>query len=190
MTVRLRAGAGFRGMMANGRDGEGGIMHGPILLSAVASIVLLTTALHAAPIDRRLVLAQQTAAPAQADASKPAKVDNSPEARMNRRFPQKVRVGDLIGLPVLDDNDVTLGDVQKVVRTPDGKIKLIVAYSRWFGWFGRPVAVPIEVVTILARQLDSVDMEPPEYAKAPTWMPGKDQVIPDNDTIRIALGRR
>jgi len=116
--------------------------------------------------------------------------DESPEARMNRRFPQKVRVGDLIGLPVLDDDDVTLGDVQKVVRTPQGKIKLIVSYSKWFGWFGRPVAVPIEVVTILGRQLDSVDMKPAEYVKVPTWMPGTDQVIPDSETIRVALGRR
>lgn len=116
--------------------------------------------------------------------------DDSPEARMNRRFPQKVRVGDLIGLPILDDYDVTLGHVQKVVRTPEGKIRLIVSYSRWFGWFGRPVAVPIEVVVILGRQIDSVDMQPEEYEKAPTWSSGNDQTIPDNEIIRIALGRR
>ena len=51
------------------------------------------------------------------------------EAKMNRRFPQKVRVGDLIGLPVLDDDDVTLGYVQNVVRTPENKIKLIVRHD-------------------------------------------------------------
>lgn len=109
---------------------------------------------------------------------------------MNRRFPQEVRVGDLIGLPVLDDNDVTLGFVQKVVRTPEGKIELIVSYSKWFGWFGRPVAVPIEVVAILGRQIDSLDMKPDEYENAPTWSEGSDQPIPNDDTIRIALGRR
>jgi hypothetical protein len=119
-----------------------------------------------------------------------AAVDNSPEAIMSRRFPQKVRVGDLIGLPMLDDNDVTLGHVERVVRTPEGKIKLIVGYSKWFGWFGRPVAVPIEVVAILGRQIASLDMPPAEYAAAPTWTAGKDMVIPDNDTIRIAVTRR
>ena len=87
---------------------------------------------------------------------------------MNRRFPQKVKVGDLIGLPVLDDNDVTLGRVQRVVHSPEGKIKLIVGYSKWFGWFGRPVAVPIEVVAILARQIASLDMPSAEYEAAPT----------------------
>jgi PRC-barrel domain len=117
-------------------------------------------------------------------------VDYSPEAIMNRRFPQKVKVGDLIGLPVLDDNDVTLGRVQRVVHTPEGKIRLIVGYSKWFGWFGRPVAVPIEVVAILARQIASLDMPPAEYDAAPTWTEGKDVPIPYSEIIHIAVTRR
>jgi len=115
--------------------------------------------------------------------------DDSPEARMNRRS-QNVRVGFLIGLPVLDDDDVTLGYVKEVVRTPEGKIKLIVSYSPWFGWFARPVAVPIEVVAILGRQIASLDMPPKQYEAAPTWTAGTDKPIPDNETIRIALTRR
>ncbi len=116
--------------------------------------------------------------------------DDTPEARFNRRFPQKARVGDLINLPILDDGDRTIGHVQKVVRTPDGRIKLVVSYSKWFGWFGRPVAVPIELVVILGRQIASVDMQPEEYETAPTWVDGKDQILSGNDSIRIALGRR
>jgi hypothetical protein len=119
-----------------------------------------------------------------------AAVDNSPEAIMSRRFPQKVRVGDLIGLPLLDDNDVTLGYVERVVGSPEGKIKLIVGYSKWFGWFSHPVAVPIEVVAILGRQIASLDMTPAEYAVAPSWTPGNDLAIPENDIIRIAITRR
>jgi len=34
------------------------------------------------------------------------------EAKMAQRFPQKAKVDDLIGLPVLDDDHVTLGHVQ------------------------------------------------------------------------------
>jgi hypothetical protein len=154
-------------------------------------IIPVANAYRLRPVDHPVVLAQQTAAPPQDDSSEEnAKEDDSPEARMNRRFPQKTSVGHLIGLPVLDDNDVTLGLVQKVVRTPEGKIKLIVSYSKWFGWFGRPVAVPIEVVAILGRQINSLDMKPEEYAKAPTWSQGQDQTIPDDEIIRIALGRR
>ena len=112
------------------------------------------------------------------------------EARMQMRFPQPVRVGDLIGLPVLDDDDSTLGRVREVVRDPQGRIKLIVGYSRWWGLGGRPVAVPLEVVVILGRQIDSVDMKPAEYAAAPTWMAGNDQPIAPDQVIRIAITRR
>jgi PRC-barrel domain len=112
------------------------------------------------------------------------------EARMQMRFPQPVRVGDLIGLPVLDDGDSTLGRVREVVRDPQGKIKLIVSYSRWWGLGGRPVAVPIEVVGILARQIAAIDMPPAEFAAAPTWTAGSDRPIPPDETIRIAVTRR
>jgi hypothetical protein len=109
--------------------------------------------------------------------------------RMLKRFPQPVRVGDLVGLPVLNENSSTLGHVQQVVRTPQGNIELIVSYSRLWGWFGRPVAVPLEVIGIAGRQLVSLDMDSSEYANAPTWQ-SKDAIALSNDaTIRIALAR-
>jgi len=119
------------------------------------------------------------------DADKPMPMDE----RMNKRFPQPVRVGDLIGLPVLDESASTLGHVREVVRTPGGRIELIVGYSRWWGWFGRPVAVPIEVVGIEGRQIVSLDMEADDYDDAPTWQPDKSGKLADDDSIRIALGR-
>ncbi len=133
-----------------------------------------------------IVLAQAMVPPTgMDDANKPMPMAE----RMNRRFPQPVRVGDLIGLPVLDDRSSTLGFVRQVVRTAAGKIELIVSYSRWFGWFGRPVAVPIEVVGIEGRQLASLDMPRSDYAAAPTWQGQDATALSDDATIRIALGR-
>jgi len=112
--------------------------------------------------------------------------------RMQRRYPQPVRVGDLVGLPMLDNNASTLGYVRQVVHTAAGKNELIVAYNKWFGWFGwftRPVAVPIEVVGIEGRQLASLDMPGSEYATAPTWQNQDATPLPDDATIRIALAR-
>jgi hypothetical protein len=119
----------------------------------------------------------------------------TPAQKMQKRFPQPARVGHLIGLPVLDDDDSTIGYIQQVVRAPDGKISLIVPYSPWFGWLRsgwdkRPVAVPIEAVTILARQLDSVDMSRADYDKAPTWQPSQGKPLAPEDKILVALGRR
>jgi hypothetical protein len=150
-------------------------------------MVFTDTGLPIAASDRFFVLVQAMIPPTgMNDAANPMPM----EERMQRRFPQPVRVGDLIGLPVLDENDSTLGFVQQVVRAPQGKVKLIVSYSKWFGWFGRPVAVPIEAVVILGRQLASVDMPPREYAAAPTWQAIDGLMLQNDDTIRIALGRR
>ena len=103
------------------------------LLTATALIVGAMLPADATVSNPPIVLAQAMVPPTgMDDANKPMPMVE----RMNRRFPQPVRVGDLIGLPVLDDRSSTLGFVRQVVRTAAGKIELIVSYSRWFGWFG------------------------------------------------------
>src|SRR5262249_3961731 len=88
------------------------------------------------------------------------------EARFQRRFPQPVRAGDLVGLPVLDDNDLTLGHVREVVRSPQGKIRLIVSYGGWLGgwlnWGGRRGAGPVGVVGILCPPSAAIRTARPE----------------------------
>jgi PRC-barrel domain len=127
------------------------------------------------------------------------KKEMTPEEKMQARFPQPVKVGHLVGLPVLDGNDSTIGYVRQVVRTPEGKIQFIVPYSKWFGWardggllaWGRRlVAVPIEVVAILALQINAIDMDRGAFDQAPTWVAGQSEPIPPDQTIKIALGRR
>jgi hypothetical protein len=109
--------------------------------------------------------------------------------RMQARYPQPARVGDLIGLPVLDDDARTLGYVRKIVRTNKNKIELIVDYRGLFDWHARPVAVPLEVVGIAGRQISSLDMRRSEYASAPTWQRDGAAALPADATIRIALSR-
>jgi hypothetical protein len=114
----------------------------------------------------------------------------SPEQRMQRRHPQPVRVGDLIGLPVLDFDDRTLSYVRSVVRTADGRIKLIVLYGGFLGWGRRPVAVPIEAVGIAGRQIAALDMTRAEFDAAPYWADPRSQRLAAGETIRIGLYRR
>jgi hypothetical protein len=114
----------------------------------------------------------------------------TPEEKMNRRFPQKVRVGDLIGLPMLDYDDRTLGHVKEVVRTADGKIQLISSCCGYFDWGSHPVAVPIETVAILARQIDVLDITRQDFLALAAWNGGGATPIDPNETIRIAISRR
>ena len=111
-------------------------------------------------------------------------IDNTPAARAG------LRAGDLIGLPVLDFDDLTIGYVRQVVRKADDSIVLIVPYGGFLGLNKRPVAVPIETVVILARQLDALDFTRDDFKKAPAWMAAEGREIAASDMISIGLGRR
>jgi PRC-barrel domain len=118
----------------------------------------------------------------------------SPDEKMRRRFPQPARVRDLIGRPVLDWRDNTLGHVQQLVRTREGKIELIVRYGGWFGWIGwwqRSVAVPLEAVALIGPNVAALDMTTRQFREAPTWQPSTEnsEVRPD-EMIQIAISRR
>jgi hypothetical protein len=173
----------------------------PPALLLLGCLVGAALTFHAAPLlgaeqPIRIATAPQASAP-------PAKEDeekqSTPEQKMQKRFPQPVRVGFLVGLPVLDWQDSTIGYVHDVVRTADGKIKLIVPYGRWLGWirYGgifdwirRPVAVPLETVAILARQIDALDMSREEFDAAPTWIESQGRPVPRDEKIQIAIARR
>jgi len=114
----------------------------------------------------------------------------TPEQRMNRRWPQNVRVGDLLGLPLIDYDNRILGCVKEVVRTHDGKIVLVTNYGSWFGWGGRPVGVPLETVAILGRQIGVLDIDRKDFPSLPTWQGTGATGISPNETIRIAIARR
>lgn len=115
----------------------------------------------------------------------------TPAERMARRFPQKVRVGDLFGLPLQDEDDRVLGRVEQVVRTDEGRIVLVTTWDRgWLGRGGRPVGIPLETVAILGRHLDVLDLSRAEVAALSTWAPGAARAIPRDQTISIAISRR
>jgi hypothetical protein len=114
----------------------------------------------------------------------------TPEERMNARFPQKVRVGDLIGVPVQDEDDRVLGYVTDVVRKLDGKIVLVMPEGAWLWRSGRPVPIPIETMAILARHINLLDIPREDVPTLPTWDPAEGISIARNDIIRIAIGRR
>jgi hypothetical protein len=150
-----------------------------MLRHAAATVVVLVLA--GGPV---AVIAAGPVAPPQASHSL------TPEERMQRRHPQPVRVGDLIGLPVLDFGDRTLGYVQSLVRTPDGKIRLIVPYGGFLGWGRRPVAVPIEAVAIAGRRIAALDMTRAEFDAAPAWNDAASRALPASEIVRIGLYRR
>ncbi len=111
-----------------------------------------------------------------------------------RRFPQPVRVGDLIGRQVLEpsNHQGVLGRVAGVTRGADGALLLVLRYGGVLGWGTRDVAVPVDAAALLGQFVQIVDVTPEAVGALPTFGPsgaaGTGMLAPD-DTIRMGLNR-
>lgn len=173
-----------------------GLVAPALLATILLATMTLVSGAPAAAGDRLVHLASGGPQPPRADAgSKDSDEEPTLDQKFAKRFPQPVRVGDLIGLPVLDFNDSTIGYVKEVVRRGDGEIDLIVPYSAWFGWLHtergkRLVALPIKSVALLAKQIDALEFTRDDFAEAPTWTPSDGSPVALHEKTLIALGRR
>ena len=117
-------------------------------------------------------------------------------AQAARRFPQPVRVGDLIHRQVLRPVEwqTVLGQVGSVARRRDGAL-LVVVDAQDAGWRGalglgaRPVAVPSDALALLGEHLALMDLTPDQLRALPTFDPAGTAPVPPDDTIRMGLTR-
>jgi len=73
------------------------------------------------------------------------------------RFPQPVRVGDLLGREVLRpvESQEVLGRVRRVVRDQNGQIMVVVDFGGFLGFGTRPIAVPVDAMVLLGQDIES-----------------------------------
>jgi hypothetical protein len=114
----------------------------------------------------------------------------TPEQKMAKRYPQPVRVSFLLGLPILDENSSIIGHVQAVVRTPEGKIQLVMPLGGFLGIGTRLVPIPIEIVGMLGAQVAVIDMPADRFMSSPTWTSSRAKPLDPSETIRVAITRR
>jgi hypothetical protein len=107
------------------------------------------------------------------------------------RFPQKVRVGDLVGRPVLrpvESQDV-LGQVRRLVRDRDGKIMVVVDFGGFLGFGRRPIAVPLDALVLLGQDVEIVAFTPQQLRQFPTFSPTGTSDVADDTTILVGLAK-
>jgi hypothetical protein len=108
-----------------------------------------------------------------------------------RRFPQPVRVGDLLNRQVLRpvESQPVLGRVHDVVRQPDGTIDVVVNYGGLFGFFTRPIAVPVDAMVLLGQYMEIVDFTPQQLDKFATFDGAGATSLQAASIIRVGLAR-
>ena len=107
------------------------------------------------------------------------------------RFPQPVRVGDLIGRQVLrpvESQDV-LGRVRRVVRGQNGKIMVVVDFGGFLGFGSRPIAVPVDAMVLVGQDMEIVAFTPEQLQKFPTVSPSGTTDVPDDTIIKVGLAK-
>jgi hypothetical protein len=108
-----------------------------------------------------------------------------------RRFPQPVRVGALLGRQVLQplESQPVLGRVRGVIQRPDGTLDVIVRYGGIRGYFGRPIAVPLEAVALLGEYIEIVGYTPEQLSSFHTFDGAGATSLPANSQIQVGLAR-
>ena len=108
-----------------------------------------------------------------------------------KRFPQPVRVGDLLGRFVLEpvESMPTLGRVREVARLADGSIVIVMDYGGFFGFVARLIAVPVNGMALLGQVIEVIDFEPGQLAKFPSFNPAGSKILPPGAIIRVGLVR-
>jgi hypothetical protein len=107
------------------------------------------------------------------------------------RFPQPVRVGDLLHRDVLEpvESQVLLGTVRQVVRDGDGTVQVVVDYGGFLGFGARPIAVPVDAMVLLGQDMEIVAFTPKELRKFPTFSLDGTTPLPSDTVIKVGLAK-
>lgn len=111
-------------------------------------------------------------------------------ARAARRFPQPVRVGDLLGRAVLApiESQPVLGRVEAIVRRPDTGFDLVMSRGGTFGFGERSVAVPLDATALLGEYMALMDLSPDQLDALPTAATPTAS-LPADDIVTMGLVR-
>jgi hypothetical protein len=107
------------------------------------------------------------------------------------RFPQPVRVGDLLHREVLRpvESQEVLGRVRAAVRDSSGNILVVVEFGGFLGFGSRPIAIPIDAMVLLGDDMEVVAYTPAQLRKFPTFSPAGTTTIADDAVIKVGLAK-
>jgi hypothetical protein len=107
------------------------------------------------------------------------------------RFPQPVRVGDLLGREVLrpvESQDI-LGRVRGLVRDRDGRNMVVLDFGGFLGFGARPIAVPVDAMVLVGQDMEIVAFTPEQLRQFPTFSPSGTTEVANDTIIKVGLAK-
>ena len=107
------------------------------------------------------------------------------------RFPQPVRVGDLLHREVLQpvESQNVLGRVRRVVLDSKGTIEVVIDFGGFLGFGTRPIAVPVDAMVLLGEDMEVVAFTPQQLRKFPTLSASGTSPVPADTVIKVGLAK-
>ena len=107
------------------------------------------------------------------------------------RFPQPVRVGDLLRRDVIQpvESQNFLGTVQQIVRDPDGTLAAVINLGGFLGFGSRPVSVPVDALVLLGQVVEVDAFTPAQLRQLPTFSPGIAAPLSPDAIIKVGLAK-
>jgi len=107
------------------------------------------------------------------------------------RFPQPVSVGDLLHRDVIEpvESQNLLGTVRQVVRGHDGTLAVVIDYGGFLGFATRPIAVPIDAMVLLGKDMEVVAYTPKQLKGFPTFSDDGTTPVPPDTIIKVGLAK-
>ena len=107
------------------------------------------------------------------------------------RFPQPVRVGDLVHKEVLEpvESQNYVGRVQRIVRAQGGSLDAVINLGGFFGFGARPVLVPLDAMVLVGQVMEVVAYTPKQLAAFPTFSDAQASSVPADTVVRVGLAK-
>ena len=107
------------------------------------------------------------------------------------RFPQPVRVGDLLHRDVLQpvESQDVLGRVRQVVRDGEGTIKVVIDFGGFLGFGTRSIAVPMDAMVLLGQDMEVVAFTPQQLQEFPTFSASDTSPLPNDAVVKVGLAK-
>ena len=107
------------------------------------------------------------------------------------RFPQPVRIGQLLGRVVMQpvESHNLLGHVHGVVRDGRGQIMVVISFGGLFGIGSRLIAVPLDAMVLLGTVVEVAAFTPQQLRAFPTFTASGTTPVPADTVVRVGLAK-
>ena len=107
------------------------------------------------------------------------------------RFPQPVKVGQLLGRVVLQpvESQTVLGHVRAVVRDNQGQVMVVMNFGGFLGFGSRLIAVPLDTMVLLGEAMEVAAFTPQQLRRFATFTSSGTTPVPPETVIKVGLAK-